>query len=424
MFSSRTLLRLPLMPLVMIFIVASHALAAEKDPAAEKDFSDNYSQVFQIQVVAPDAGSKSSIGSGFQVTSDGLIMTNFHVIASFVESPDNFEIKFSDKDGQTGPLELVNFDVINDLALLKHPTPTSSFFNFSKTPSIKGETLYALGNPADWGMVMVPGPNNGFTEHSYREQILFSGSLNGGMSGGPSLNSDGDVVGVNVASAGSQLSFLIPARHAVALKDSDKILDTADYKSEIASQIRDWQDRRLGDLVNSDWDKEKFVGRQLVGEMRNDFRCWGKSNEDDEERKFSRIYRYCYTSDDIFITDNLDVGSINFWFSEAQSISLNQFQFANSQERSLSSNSNSAFEHSTNFRCKTRFLDQQKEENSNYIKVTTCVRAYKELGGLYDSVLILQNHESLTSFAASLSVSGAEQHQIQSLNKRFIEAAL
>ena len=57
--------------LISVAVVQSSAAIS-----AEMDFSDFYDQIFQIQVVSPEAGSKSSIGSGFQVSADGLIVTN------------------------------------------------------------------------------------------------------------------------------------------------------------------------------------------------------------------------------------------------------------------------------------------------------------------------------------------------------------
>ncbi|MBL4673732.1 MAG: trypsin-like peptidase domain-containing protein [Arenicella sp.] len=166
----------------------SISLSSSNSGLGNETFQDYYDQVYQIRVVSPKAGSKSSIGSGFQVSSDGLIVTNYHVISSFAQAPENHKIEYQSHTGQKGALELLDFDVINDLAILRHSSPSTRFLSFSDTMLSKGETVYALGNPRDYGTSLVKGPNNGMVEHSYNEQILFSGSLNPGMSGGPAVN--------------------------------------------------------------------------------------------------------------------------------------------------------------------------------------------------------------------------------------------
>ena len=104
------------------------------------DFSNDYERIYQIRVVSPEAGSKSSIGSGFQVSADGLLMTNYHVVSGYVNSPENFEIKYVAQSGEKGVLELIDFDVISDLALLRHPKPSTDYFSISSVDLEKGET--------------------------------------------------------------------------------------------------------------------------------------------------------------------------------------------------------------------------------------------------------------------------------------------
>ena len=406
---------------LLISVGVVHSSAAI---SAEMDFSDFYDQIFQIQVVSPEAGSKSSIGSGFQVSADGLIVTNYHVVSDYINSPESYEIRYAAHDGKEGVLELIDFDVVNDLALLVHPVPDEKFFSFASKPLIKGENAYALGNPGDWGILMVPGPSNGFVEHSYDEQILFSGSLNGGMSGGPSLNAMGEVVGVNVATAGSQLSFLVPAEKARTMVDAGRRLKPENFQVEIADQIKRWQRTRLGELIEEPWEREEFAGRQLVGEIRRDIQCWGDSNDSDDERKVSTAQRSCHSGDQLYVSGDLRVGLVSYLFTESESIELNQFQFANAQRDFWGGDNDSAFEHSTNYRCETDFLEGSDSEHGMYVRVTTCIRAYKRLEGLYDSVVLLQNQESGNAFSAYMSLSGAEKDQINAFNRRFLELSL
>ena len=104
-------------------------------PATER-FTKQYDLIYQIRDVARSAASKSSIGSGFQISSDGLIVTNFHVVSGYVNAPDSRRLEYLDQEGNSGPLELLDFDVINDLALLQHPAPQPKHFALASKPLV------------------------------------------------------------------------------------------------------------------------------------------------------------------------------------------------------------------------------------------------------------------------------------------------
>jgi len=418
--TSITLWRLLKLQVAVVFSMFVTPAIAESDI----DFSDQYERIFQIRVVSPDAGGKSSIGSGFQVSASGHIVTNYHVISSYIESPDAYSIEYAAQDGSTGKLELLDFDVISDLALLSHPLPAENFFNLQQHMPAKGELAYALGNPGDWGMVMVPGPTNGFVQHSYEQRVLFSGSLNPGMSGGPSLNADGEVIGVNVATAGSQLSFLVPAIKAQRLLDNNRHLLSEQYMVEIANQIKQWQRPRVQELLDMQWPAEEFMDKKLFGEIRHDFQCWGDTNESTDEREIAIIKKYCNAGDDIYINYDFSAGQIHFSFRDLQPIKLNQFQFARTQQVYMSAANDSTFEQSTNYQCQSDFVNSEQSEENKYNKIVTCIRAYKQLPDLYDSLLMVFSSQGNRVFKSRLKLSTMERVQITEFNKRFIEATL
>src|SRR4029077_3549412 len=92
-------------------------------------------------------------------------------------------------------------------------------FRPANEPLSQGERIYSLGNPLDVGFAVTEGTYNGLVRRSFYPQIFFGGALSGGMSGGPALDEQGRVIGINVARRvdGEQVSFLVPARFAVAL---------------------------------------------------------------------------------------------------------------------------------------------------------------------------------------------------------------
>ena len=386
-------------------------------------FEDYYDQVYQIRVVSPKAGSKSSIGSGFQVSSDGLIVTNYHVVSSFVQSPENHRIEYQSHTGQKGALELLDFDVIHDLAVIRHSSPSERFLSFSDTMLNKGETVYALGNPRDYGTSLVKGPNNGMVEHSYNDQILFSGSLNPGMSGGPAVNAQGQVVGVNVATAGSQLSFLVPANNAVQLVNAGRAVAQGDYDDEIARQVKQWQRPRIQELVDNQWPVEPFAGHDLFGEIRKDFQCWGQTNESNKERNILSVSKTCQAGNSLYLDQSLSAGELYFSFDQSTAITLGALQFTSAIRPWMGANNASNYEHSTNYRCHVNFL-AGAANNNQYTRATTCIRSFKKLAGLYDSLLMLERVDGLSRFVSHLSISAIERDQISQLNRKFLEASL
>ncbi len=414
-----------------VFLSLLHVLSINSAVAQASDnrFNEYYEQIYQVRVTSVQAGSKSSIGSGFQISADGLIATNYHVVSDYVYAPDKHQIEFRSHSGEIGDLELLDFDVINDLALLRIGKPAQQSFKIAAAPltdapdtGAKGRMVYALGNPRDFGVTLVQGFNNGLVEHSFNDQLLFSGSLNPGMSGGPTLNDNAEVIGVNVATAGSQLSFLIPVDKLRRLLEAQRELPTAAYFGEIADQIKTWQSRRLQTLLDSEWASETFAQRELFGEIRRDFQCWGETNSDDANRTVEWTSKSCYAANEVFLSSRLNIGQLHFSFTSQQSLELNSFQFTQTLSPDMGADNQSDYENSTHYQCETGFLDSASE--GEYHRINTCIRAHKKLPGLYDSLLSVEVVAGLTSFLAHLSISGAEPHLINGLNAKFTEQVL
>jgi len=149
----------------------------------------------------------TQMGSGFIISDDGLVVTNQHVVGN-----NPTEIMISTMDGSTYRAELLGSDELTDIALLKiqsdDPFP---FIEFSNSDSVRvGEWAIALGNPfglfedgqptVTVGVVSArnrdfrPDPSN---PRVYMDMIQTDASINRGNSGGPLLNSEGEVIGIN-----------------------------------------------------------------------------------------------------------------------------------------------------------------------------------------------------------------------------------
>jgi len=89
----------------------------------------------------------------------------------------------------------------------------------------------------------------------------------------------------------------------------------------------------------------------------------------------------------------------------------------------MGANNASSYEHSSNYKCHVDFIEGTQGEQE-YIRATTCIRAFKKLSGLYDSLLMIERVDGLRQFVTHLSISAIEQDQISLLNRKFMEKSL
>ncbi len=144
------------------------------------------------------------LGSGFLISPDGYILTNDHVAGNAKQ------ITVTMTSGERYSAELIGTDMVSDIALLKINGKNLPYLKLGNSDDvIIGEWVVAIGNPfglfdiADKptvtvGVVSAAGLNlRGQGGRQYREMIQTDASINSGNSGGPLLNSLGEVIGIN-----------------------------------------------------------------------------------------------------------------------------------------------------------------------------------------------------------------------------------
>ncbi len=171
---------------------------------------------------------KRSLGSGFIVSEDGYIVTNYHV----VEGADIINVNLQGAIGKEESIEatLVGSDEETDIALLKVDVKEKlPFLTFADSDKAKvGEWVLAIGNPfglehtVTAGILSAKGRN--INAGPFDNFLQTDASINPGNSGGPLLNMQGEVVGINTAiiASGQGIGFAIPRSMAAKITEQLK----------------------------------------------------------------------------------------------------------------------------------------------------------------------------------------------------------
>src|SRR5438270_13975764 len=87
--------------------------------SARKVYEQARSQLLQIRTVLKGRASQTSVGSGFIVSKEGHIITNFHVVSEVALEPTTHDLVYVTADGREAKLNILMLDVLHDLALVK-----------------------------------------------------------------------------------------------------------------------------------------------------------------------------------------------------------------------------------------------------------------------------------------------------------------
>ncbi|MEO5818612.1 MAG: serine protease [Gemmatimonadaceae bacterium] len=409
--------------LVLVALFAANPLHAQERSAATSDVFRRFADhVVKIQVIETGSAAKASIGSGFFVTPAGHVVTNYHVISSLINSPKRYRAELIDSTGVARPVTVLGIDVVHDLAILGSTLTGRPYFALGATTIAQGNRLFSLGHPRDLGLSIVEGTYNGLLLHTLYPRIHLTGSLNPGMSGGPTIDEGGRVIGVNVSTAGNQVSFLVPADRAASLLArvlSPTTKPEVPSLAQVGRQLRAYQDVYLRDMFDSATTTIPLGPFRVVTQPAPFFRCWGDASHE-RELPYEKVRHNCATDADIYLDADQTTGSVTIGHQLITTRTLNAPRFFALYSRLFGSDNAPSGEEDyvTNWKCKTRNVQNGKTA----MRAVLCLRRYRRLGELYDGLLeIAVLGRSDVGLVSTLTMTGVTFDNVNRLAGRYLK---
>lgn len=274
----------------------------------EKQPLSNVSQAYQLvaQRIRPSVVSinaiktgrdGSGLGSGVIMSEDGYIMTNAHVL----EGAKRFYVELHDR--RRYPAELIGTDSISDLALLKIDAPNLIPATWGESDNVNvGSIVWAIGSPYGFQQTVTSGilsgkDRPGDPDHQKQSLLQTDAAVNPGNSGGPLVDSQGHVIGINTSIFGETfqgISFAVPS--ATARFVYDQLLKNGnvtrgylgvypaevEYRDAVRMQLPDLDGAKLSRVVPGS-------PAYHAGIRRNDIiRSWNGM----EVKEFKNLFRF------------------------------------------------------------------------------------------------------------------------------------
>ena len=249
-----------------------------------------------VLIFVSDSGKDTGLGSGFIISSDGKIVTNYHVI----KGADKALVKLT--NGAFFPVEAVlASDPVSDLAIIKVAGKNLPTLRLGDSETVQaGERVVAIGNPLGLETTVTDGIVSALRKEATASWIQTTAPVSPGNSGGPLLRLDGTVVGVitwnlklgqnlNFAATSNEVSTLLEKpTNAKPLTTSEKAVEVPSSRIWTSlSSGKDFKVRLDSDYIYTEWTnipsawgpsafsrgEFKKNGAIWGGHMRNQFPC-------------------------------------------------------------------------------------------------------------------------------------------------------
>jgi serine protease Do len=193
------------------------------DPRFRQFYGDHFGDQYQ-QDDQPQSRKEHGLGSGVVISPDGYILTANHV----VNGADEIKVAFSDDKKKEYIAKVIGTDPQTDVAVLKINATGLPAITIADSDQLEvGDTVLAIGNPFGIGQTVTMGIVSGLGRHGYgingangyENFIQTDAAINHGNSGGPLVDAEGRLVGINTwiasSSGGSEgVGFAVPSNLA------------------------------------------------------------------------------------------------------------------------------------------------------------------------------------------------------------------
>jgi S1-C subfamily serine protease len=342
--------------------------------------------VVQIRGFLGGAASSAFHGSGFAVSADGLIITNYHVVADAVLHPQRYRLEYLTADDRSGRLRVYAVDVRNDLAVVKAEELRLPPLRLRTAIPQQGARAYSIGFPLNLGLTITEGVANGLVASGFDQRIHYTGAINSGMSGGPALDAGGGVYGVNVSviAARQLVGFVVPARHIDALlrrsgQPLDQQFSAQQVRNMVALQALSHEAAILEPGPRAPATQTVF-GYQLPTHMGPAFEC-SANGASEAQRRLQVETISCSARAGVLLQADLEVGNVQFRHRAVRAQGLSPLQFAQ-RLNAMSGEYRRAglARHVADYACKNALVALDGFD----ARVMVCARQYRLFSGLYD----------------------------------------
>jgi hypothetical protein len=291
--------------------------------------------VFQVKTTSSLESEKKSYGTGFVIDRQGLVATNYHVISEALWKKEENKI-FLEIQGERKEAHVVAVDFLNDLAIIKVDTQFAGQVSLAKKLPDRGSAVFSFGLPEDIEWTVTQGIYNGLSRQGVTDLFYMSTPINPGMSGGPIVDSNLQVVAVNVSILGwsQNISFGVPVEKLIQLKaklEKEGPLKKGEVYDSLQAQMKVYEVRMLEKLGKA------FQGQKKLGPIHVPFfsegkDCWGTDNQSSEQKKkYLKVAEICRFSHNISLSENTFLGLFDIEMTYLENKSLNSAQWKQAQ---------------------------------------------------------------------------------------------